>query len=398
MRPRSYGPSGRSMARLPGNDEEEGRRWTRPAPRIRSQRSETLRLESSFGALLHLAILIATSPVRHSGSRPVLGPDLVERQVDQTRAEMSRARGVGSLLNPDVDPDRRVGVDAVRRCWLGSQVAISRRSPFGNSGPAGRTPTVDVDLGIRRPPAFPARVERREIAGRSRASSGATSGGTAPIPCDAAGSTSRSRERRRTSRAASPLPLATFMNRSASVSISDRFESVKVRRTVPGDRYSYMTELGSWLSPRPRVCPSSWIASVMKSNWSEADLGRVGRSGVIPACHEVDVVLGRGVAEHAVGDAALGRGGGEVDGDVGGRAGGGPAQVHAERRQRLIQIGHGVAELGDLVGVEASAGVVLRGHGQDGRGDPVEGRDVGIRGGVRRSTDRHPSRRTRSAR
>ena len=50
---------------------------------------------------------------------------------------------------------------------------------------------------------------------------------------------------------------ATFMNRSESVSIAARLSSVKVRRTVPGARYSYMTEPGSWLSPRPSVCASS---------------------------------------------------------------------------------------------------------------------------------------------
>ena len=130
-------------------------------------------------------------------------------------------------------------------------------------------------------------------------------------------------------------PPATFMKRSASVSISDRFESVKVRRTVPGARYSYMTELGSWLSPRPECVSSSWIAERHEVELVRADLARVSRSRVIPAGHEIDIVLRCRVPEHAVCDAPLRRGVGEMDGDIRGRACGGPAQVHTERCQSL---------------------------------------------------------------
>ena len=77
------------------------------------------------------------------------------------------------------------------------------------------------------------------------------------------------RARRRRIGAAVGWALATFMNRSESVSIVARLSAVNVRRTVPGARYSYMTEPGSWLSPRPRVWASSCVARVVKSNWSE---------------------------------------------------------------------------------------------------------------------------------
>src|SRR5262249_29273967 len=60
---------------------------------------------------------------------------------------------------------------------------------------------------------------------------------------------------------------AAFMNRSALVLIRVRLLSVRVRRTVPGARCSYMTEAGSLLSPSPTVWASSCVASVRKSYW-----------------------------------------------------------------------------------------------------------------------------------